>query len=120
MLQDEKSVTVERGLNRRDFLKLAGAGLVVFASAGPLEAFQYAPSPNSPPKDFNAYLRIGPDNRISCFVGKVELGQGLKRFFLSSWPRNWTWTTTWWTLLPATLSCVPGILVRSVRRGIGY
>ena len=81
MLQDEKSVTVERGLNRRDFLKLAGAGLVVFASAGPLEAFQYAPSPNSPPKDFNAYLRIGPDNRISCFVGKVELGQGLKTSF---------------------------------------
>ncbi len=28
------------------------------------------------PTDFNAYLRIGADGRVACFVGKVELGQG--------------------------------------------
>ncbi len=28
------------------------------------------------PTDFNAYLRIGADGRVQCFVGKVELGQG--------------------------------------------
>ncbi|HJU84421.1 MAG TPA: molybdopterin cofactor-binding domain-containing protein, partial [Holophagaceae bacterium] len=28
------------------------------------------------PTDFNAYLRIGPDGRVTCLVGKVELGQG--------------------------------------------
>jgi isoquinoline 1-oxidoreductase len=77
MLQDEKTVTAENGLNRRDFLKFAGTGLVVFLCAGPVEAFQYAPSPTSPPTDFNAYLHIGPDNRVGFFVGKVELGQGL-------------------------------------------
>ncbi len=26
--------------------------------------------------DFNAYLRIGEDGRVTCFTGKVELGQG--------------------------------------------
>ena len=30
------------------------------------------------PTDFNAYLRIGADGRVTCFVGKVELGQGSK------------------------------------------
>ena len=27
-------------------------------------------------KDFNAYVHIGPDGRITCLVGKVEIGQG--------------------------------------------
>ena len=27
--------------------------------------------------DFNAYLKIGDDGRITCFTGKVELGQGI-------------------------------------------
>lgn len=26
--------------------------------------------------DFNAFLRIGVDNRATCFVGKIEMGQG--------------------------------------------
>ena len=28
------------------------------------------------PTDFNAFLRIGADNRVTCFVGKIEMGQG--------------------------------------------
>jgi isoquinoline 1-oxidoreductase len=77
MLAETKSVTAENGLNRRDFLKFAGTGLMVFLCGPRLEAFQYGPSPTSPPTDFNAYLRIGADNRVGLFVGKVELGQGL-------------------------------------------
>jgi isoquinoline 1-oxidoreductase len=75
MTQDEKKA--ENGVDRREFLKFAGTGLVVFLGSGSLEAFQHTPSPNSPPTDFNAYLRIGPDNRVGFFVGKVEVGQGL-------------------------------------------
>ncbi len=30
------------------------------------------------PTDFNAYLQIGEDGRVTCLVGKVELGQGSK------------------------------------------
>ncbi|NIM15485.1 MAG: molybdopterin-dependent oxidoreductase, partial [Candidatus Aminicenantes bacterium] len=29
------------------------------------------------PTDFNAYLRIGEDGRVSCFSGKIEMGQGV-------------------------------------------
>jgi hypothetical protein len=28
------------------------------------------------PSDFNAFLRIGEDGRVTCFTGKIEMGQG--------------------------------------------
>ncbi len=64
-------------LSRRDLL--AGSGLFVFFRAEPLAAFQEParlPARQAYPTDFNAYLRIGADGRVTCFVGKVELGQG--------------------------------------------
>lgn len=63
-------------LNRRDFMA-AGTGLFVFAQAGPLDA-QQAPPARRPsyPTDFNAFLRIGADGRVTGLVGKVEMGQG--------------------------------------------
>ena len=62
---------------RRDFLA-TGTGLFVFCQAGPLDAQQPAPAARRPsyPTDFNAYLRIGADGRVACFVGKVDMGQG--------------------------------------------
>jgi nicotinate dehydrogenase subunit B len=66
-------------LSRREFLALAGSGLFVFFPTDPLEAFQEPerlPTRQGYPTDFNAYLRVGPDSRVTCFVGKVELGQG--------------------------------------------
>jgi nicotinate dehydrogenase subunit B len=59
---------------RREFAELAGAGLFVFL---PPEAAK-AQQRQGYPSDFNAYLRIAPDGRVECFVGKVELGQGSK------------------------------------------
>ena len=29
------------------------------------------------PTDFNAFLRIGEDGRVTCFTGKIEMGQGI-------------------------------------------
>ena len=29
------------------------------------------------PEDLNAYLRVGEDGTISCFTGKIEMGQGI-------------------------------------------
>jgi CO/xanthine dehydrogenase Mo-binding subunit len=81
MIQDEKSVTVENGLNRRDFLKFAGTGLVMFFWTGPALALQQQAAPAGPPSpstDPNAYIRIGADGRVTCFVGKIEMGQGLQ------------------------------------------
>jgi isoquinoline 1-oxidoreductase len=67
-------------VNRRDFIKLTSTGLLVLFSADAL-ANQETARPQTGrqgyPTDFNAYLHIGADNRVTCFVGKVELGQGV-------------------------------------------
>ncbi|MDP3000923.1 MAG: molybdopterin-dependent oxidoreductase [Bryobacterales bacterium] len=55
---------------RREVLGLAGSGLfVIFPAQTPRPGY---------PADFNAYLRIDADGRVTCLVGKVELGQGSK------------------------------------------
>lgn len=68
-------------VSRREFLGLSGAGLFLFFWVGPLDALQEPTRiPGRPgyPSDFNAYMKIGPDGRVTCLVGKVELGQGAK------------------------------------------
>ncbi len=72
-------VSAPDDLSRRRFLKLAGSGLFVFFVIDPLAALQeQARLPGRPsyPTDFNAYLHVGADGRVTCLVGKVELGQG--------------------------------------------
>ena len=61
--------------SRRGFLALGGTGLFVFFAAERSPAFQQAAGQGYP-SDWNAYLRIGADGRVTCFTGKVELGQG--------------------------------------------
>ncbi len=70
-----------REVSRREFLQLAGTGLFIFFATDPIAALQEPsrlPGRPSYPTDLNAYLRIGGDGRVTCFVGKVELGQGSK------------------------------------------
>ena len=71
--QSENPVT----LDRREFLKLLGGGIIVSFSVGNLFALQERRWGRSYPEDFNAYLRIGEDGRVSCFTGKIEMGQGI-------------------------------------------
>ena len=87
MLRDDANEAVaiaadlKIGISRRGFLQMAGAGLFIFFVTDPTAAFQEPtrlPAPTSYPTDFNAYLRIGGDGRVTCFVGKVEMGQGSK------------------------------------------
>ena len=70
-------------LTRRAFLKRMGqlgGGLVVYCTVGDVAAWARAPRTGflggNVPADFNAFLRIGADNRVTCFVGKIEMGQG--------------------------------------------
>ena len=66
-------------LSRREFLKLGG-GILIFFSWGDLAAQEGRRIPGSGqnmPTDFNAFLRIGADGRVTCLTGKVELGQGV-------------------------------------------
>ena len=64
-------------LDRREFLKLLGGGIIISFSVGDLFALQERRRGRGYPEDFNAYLRIGEDGRISCFTGKIEMGQGI-------------------------------------------
>jgi nicotinate dehydrogenase subunit B len=66
------------GLSRRELLGWAGPGLFLLFGIDPLSAQEPArlPTRQGFPTDLNAYLKIGPDGRVTCFAGKVELGQG--------------------------------------------
>jgi len=65
-------------IQRRDFLKYVGGGiLIVFAPLQACRNISAPPEPsNSLPEDFNAFLHIAEDGTVNCFTGKVELGQG--------------------------------------------
>jgi CO/xanthine dehydrogenase Mo-binding subunit len=64
-------------MRRRDFLQGVAAGALTFFFTTPLGSAPIVPTrPGTYPEDFNAYLKISADGRVSCFVGKVELGQG--------------------------------------------
>ncbi|HEY5490087.1 MAG TPA: molybdopterin cofactor-binding domain-containing protein [Gemmatimonadaceae bacterium] len=68
-------------IDRRDFLRLTSTGLmVVFAVKPPEGTFRpvwnFAEQQRTPP-DFNAFLHIGGNGRVTLFVGKIEMGQGI-------------------------------------------
>jgi nicotinate dehydrogenase subunit B len=66
-------------LERREFLKLTGGGLVVVIALGDgLEGQEGGPRGQGQgyPDDPNAYLKVGTDGRVTGFAGKVEMGQG--------------------------------------------
>jgi isoquinoline 1-oxidoreductase len=65
-------------LSRREFLKLVGGGVVVLFSVGDSLFLEAQRRPDQQlPEDFNAFLRVGEDGRVSCFTGKIEMGQGV-------------------------------------------
>jgi nicotinate dehydrogenase subunit B len=65
-------------LQRREFLKLLGPGIYFLFS---IDDFLLGQQPRSTagsyPEDFNAYFRIAEDGHVTCYSGKVELGQGI-------------------------------------------
>jgi nicotinate dehydrogenase subunit B len=65
-------------LSRREFLKAVGGGIIIFFSTADLTAQERRPPGYQDlPTDFNAYLRIGANGRVTCFTGKIEMGQGI-------------------------------------------
>jgi nicotinate dehydrogenase subunit B len=63
-------------LNRREFLQTLGGGIIILFTTGELLPAQRRRRGGERP-DFNAYLRIGEDGRVTCFTGKIEMGQGV-------------------------------------------
>jgi nicotinate dehydrogenase subunit B len=67
----------DQGLDRRTFLKAAGCGIFILFPVEGLASLEAAQAgQRSYPDDFNAYLKIGEDGRVTCYSGKIEMGQG--------------------------------------------
>ncbi len=68
-------------MDRREFVKLLGGGIVVSVSLGPIALFEPSEAEayqrRGYPEDINAYLHIAEDGRVTLFSGKIEMGQGV-------------------------------------------
>ena len=67
--------------SRREFFKRSGGGILIFVALNDLlfgqeEAGRPRGGRPGLPSDFNAFLRIGEDGRVTCLTGKIEMGQG--------------------------------------------
>ena len=64
-------------VTRRDFMKLKGGGILILFTIGDLTVFPRYAEGQRLPSDFNTFLKIGEDGRVSCFTGKIEMRQGV-------------------------------------------
>jgi isoquinoline 1-oxidoreductase len=74
---DFTDIITDPQLNRREFVKLLGGGIIILFFFGDRSLLEARRRGRGYPDDFNAYLRIGEDGRITCFTGKIEMGQGI-------------------------------------------
>src|ERR1700735_727951 len=70
-------------LQRRDFFKLLGAGVMVFAvarsvPAPPETGGSQRRQQEELPRDITAWIHIGEDGSVTAFTGKVEIGQNIR------------------------------------------
>ena len=77
--KESQTQTGPTRIDRRDFFKLLGGGVVVHFSGGiaGAQGTKKEGDPKRPGGNFNAYVKIGGNGRITCYTGKVELGQGI-------------------------------------------
>ena len=64
-------------MTRREMLQMLGSGIIVLFTGSELIAQRGGGREEGLPADFNAFLRIGEDGRVTCFTGKIEMGQGV-------------------------------------------
>jgi isoquinoline 1-oxidoreductase len=78
---DFRDISAPFATDRREFLKLLGGGIFILVTLGDAELLAQERRRGGPgqrlPSDFNAFLKIGEDGRVSCFTGKIEMGQGI-------------------------------------------
>lgn len=80
---DAETVLSGLPVSRRQFLKrlgILGGGMVICFSVGNPNALARMAREgflgSRIPTDFNAFLKIGTDERVTCLTGKIEMGQG--------------------------------------------
>ena len=69
--------------DRRDFFRIAGAGIIVALFVDALEAQQPGRRPGrggfgGGPQELSAWLHIGENGKITVYTGKVEVGQNAR------------------------------------------
>jgi len=76
---DFKDIKAPFEVDRREFIKLIGSGLFILFTVGDTLGYvqQEQKRRGELPTDFNAFLRIDEHGRVSCFTGKIEMGQGI-------------------------------------------
>ena len=67
-------------VDRRDFLKFLGGGLLICLVHGSAQAQESGRTygGNDLPKDLGAWLHIAADGQVKVFTGKVEVGQNIR------------------------------------------
>jgi CO/xanthine dehydrogenase Mo-binding subunit len=70
-------------LDRREFFKFLGAGVLIVSVWKEANAFQESGGDKgghgeSLPKEIGAWLHIGEDGRVTAYTGKVEVGQNIR------------------------------------------
>ena len=67
-------------LERRDFLKLFGGGILIClcSTSTPAQESGRIRGSHELPRDIAAWLRIAEDGRVTVFTGKVEVGQNIR------------------------------------------
>jgi isoquinoline 1-oxidoreductase len=71
----------EFALDRRDFLRLVGGGIIVASMLGSVSAQQpqrRRGGGGAAPAEIGAWLHIGADNIVTAYTGKVEIGQNIR------------------------------------------
>jgi len=77
-VSSETTSETGNGMKRRSFLKIVGGGIIVFFQPwGALEIIGAQTQRRTLTQDYNAFLQIAEDGTVSCFTGKIEMGQGV-------------------------------------------
>ncbi len=77
-MEDREYNSEPNALERRDFIKMLGGGIFILFTVDDWQelAAQGRGGP-SYPSDFNAYLKIAEDGKVTVYSGKIEMGQGI-------------------------------------------
>jgi isoquinoline 1-oxidoreductase len=79
-LSERPTYTFE--LNRRDFLRFGGAGILICIASASLDSQETAPgprmTPQPPPDQIAGWVHIDENGRITAYTGKVEIGQNIR------------------------------------------
>ncbi len=75
---DSSDINTPFAMDRREFLKSLGGGIIIVFSIGELSVLGGGILTKvQESSDLNAYLRVKEDGRIDCYTGKIEMGQGV-------------------------------------------